>query len=493
MPLADRIPVSTDNFSTDFKQAVPPGCGRTARDPTRHPLGSFTPREQSELLGRPVPDAFDEQRQAMASAPTDDPVNRLVYLYASTYLQDDILFKVDRASMACSLGPCPVPRRRARRVPGRLPTRLKMRRLDTKHILKRAMADRLPAGIADRPRRGSAFQSPNGSRESCAHRCRKSCTRPDQPSGHLRRDDRNASRLEHLSGRRDHRKQLWTLFVFQLWHRRWVENDAPGTGARLTVQRLRSRRHRHEAPSRRTALVPAVGRCATTRNRGRGGGRRVRRARVRRVRSSPADCRIDSAPRSPDLVEQQRKTASAFGWQCAALLEQHPEFESQFLDWIQPLGPQSFRGKRVLDAGCGTGRHARYAATYGAAEVVALDLSGAVDALARTCRGSTTSTSSRAIFSGRRSATADGGGFDLVYSIGVLHHLPDPYAGPELRLPARWHDRRLGLRLREQRIRAERRRADASSLHESPTLDAAALAWPLAAGFTVLPRASTAR
>jgi asparagine synthase (glutamine-hydrolysing) len=28
---------------------------------------------------------------------------------------------------------------------------------------------------------------------------------------------------EHMRGRRDHRKPLWTLFMFQLWHRRWIE------------------------------------------------------------------------------------------------------------------------------------------------------------------------------------------------------------------------------------------------------------------------------
>jgi hypothetical protein len=28
---------------------------------------------------------------------------------------------------------------------------------------------------------------------------------------------------EHMSGRRDHRKPLWTLLAFQLWHRRWAE------------------------------------------------------------------------------------------------------------------------------------------------------------------------------------------------------------------------------------------------------------------------------
>ena len=40
---------------------------------------------------------------------------------------------------------------------------------------------------------------------------------------------------EHLSGRRDHRKPLWTLFVFQLWHRRWMEGGhrlPPPTSAR---------------------------------------------------------------------------------------------------------------------------------------------------------------------------------------------------------------------------------------------------------------------
>ena len=31
---------------------------------------------------------------------------------------------------------------------------------------------------------------------------------------------------DHLSGRRDHRKPLWTLFVFQLWHRRWAQHPA---------------------------------------------------------------------------------------------------------------------------------------------------------------------------------------------------------------------------------------------------------------------------
>jgi SAM-dependent methyltransferase len=134
----------------------------------------------------------------------------------------------------------------------------------------------------------------------------------------------------------------------------------------------------------------------------------------------------------PDLVEQQRKTASAFGWQWQHFAEQHPEFEAQFLDWLHPIDPECFRGKRVLDAGCGTGRHAHFAARFGAEEVVALDLSDAVEA----ARTNLSAHPNVHVIQGDllrppfRTADA-GGGFDLVYSIGVLHHLPDPRAGFE--------------------------------------------------------------
>src|SRR5215213_2189991 len=114
----------------------------------------------------------------------------------------------------------------------------------------------------------------------------------------------------------------------------------------------------------------------------------------------------DGVPRlvPPDLVEQQRRTAAAFGFEWQHFAEQH--------------------------AGCGTGRHSYYAAKYGASEVVGLDLSEAVE----TARRVLEPFENAAVVQGDllrppfRTA-AEGGGFDLVYSIGVLHHLPDPQAG----------------------------------------------------------------
>jgi SAM-dependent methyltransferase len=131
----------------------------------------------------------------------------------------------------------------------------------------------------------------------------------------------------------------------------------------------------------------------------------------------------------PELAEQQRRTAAAFGYEWQHFDEMHPEYEAQFLDWLHPIGRDFFPGKRVLDAGCGTGRHAYFAGQYGA-EVVGLDLSEAVETASRVLAPFENAVVVQGdVLRPPFRTAAEGGGFDLVYSIGVLHHLPDPYEG----------------------------------------------------------------
>lgn len=134
----------------------------------------------------------------------------------------------------------------------------------------------------------------------------------------------------------------------------------------------------------------------------------------------------------PDLEVEQERTAGAFGWEWRHYVEMHPQYEEQFLDWIHPLRPEFFKGKLVLDAGCGIGRHAYFAARYGAREVVGMDLSAAVDTAFSNLAGLPNAHIVQGdIYRPPFRRPPEGGPFDFAYSIGVLHHLPDPRGGFE--------------------------------------------------------------
>jgi SAM-dependent methyltransferase len=89
------------------------------------------------------------------------------------------------------------------------------------------------------------------------------------------------------------------------------------------------------------------------------------------------------------------------------------------------LGGESLRGKLVLDVGCGFGRHMYVAAEQGA-EVVGIDLSGGVD---RAHAATRAQPGCHVVQGNIFDPPLRDGCFDVVWSFGVLHHLPDPRAG----------------------------------------------------------------
>lgn len=119
------------------------------------------------------------------------------------------------------------------------------------------------------------------------------------------------------------------------------------------------------------------------------------------------------------------RTARAFGYEWKHYAELGDRYRQQFLDWIQPVRPDFFRGKTVLEGGCGKGRHTRLAAEFGATDVVAVDLSDAVDVAFQNTRGLENAHIVQADIHRlplkRR--------FDYGFSVGVLHHLPHPESG----------------------------------------------------------------
>jgi SAM-dependent methyltransferase len=118
-------------------------------------------------------------------------------------------------------------------------------------------------------------------------------------------------------------------------------------------------------------------------------------------------------------------TAENFGWQWQHFVQSDDLYADQFLGWIAPVRPEFFRDKLVLEVGCGKGRHTQLAARWGARDVVGIDLSDAVDTAFAATRDLENVHVVQADIYNLPFARV----FDYAFSVGVLHHLPDPRAG----------------------------------------------------------------
>jgi SAM-dependent methyltransferase len=99
---------------------------------------------------------------------------------------------------------------------------------------------------------------------------------------------------------------------------------------------------------------------------------------------------------------------------------------AQFLDWMDPIDPASLAGGSVLEMGFGNGSLLAHMGAYGPAHLAGIELG---DTLDQTQRNVAHLPASMLELHHGDLTTADLGAFDLVYCIGVLHHLRDPRAG----------------------------------------------------------------
>jgi SAM-dependent methyltransferase/uncharacterized protein YbaR (Trm112 family) len=138
------------------------------------------------------------------------------------------------------------------------------------------------------------------------------------------------------------------------------------------------------------------------------------------------------ADREDSATRAQRETARSFGYEWQAFSEMLPEYEANFRWYFERFSTEAFEGALVLDAGCGTGRHTYYMARSGAREVVAMDFSQAIEVAAYNNRGNRNTHFVQAdiYHPPFRPRT-----FDFLYSLGVLHHLPEPEKGFRTLLP----------------------------------------------------------
>jgi len=166
-------------------------------------------------------------RQIASSVSSKDAVENLLYLDSKTYLPGDILTKVDRMSMAASLeARSPLLDHKLIEYVTRIPSHLKLKRNESKYIFKKAIEGFVPPEILHREKQG--FGVPIGDWINVQLKDRINADLADRrfvERGYFDAKYVNLLLDEHRRGRRDHSHALWTLWMLELWHRRYIDRN----------------------------------------------------------------------------------------------------------------------------------------------------------------------------------------------------------------------------------------------------------------------------
>jgi asparagine synthase (glutamine-hydrolysing) len=214
-PVVRRLPVSRSNLSFDFRaKRFVSGAGFPVAERHQRWMGSFATEERSALLSR------EARHEVDIDSAYADPLNQVLMLDMRLYLENDILVKLDRASMMASLeGRVPLLNNDFVEYATHLPLNMKLRGLRSKFLLKRALRGLLPEAILNRPKKGFGIPVADWFRGPLKEQMLSVLSR-ERIAREGFFDATAVTRLvsDHLEGRRDNRKQLWTLFAFELWH-----------------------------------------------------------------------------------------------------------------------------------------------------------------------------------------------------------------------------------------------------------------------------------
>jgi asparagine synthase (glutamine-hydrolysing) len=152
-----------------------------------------------------------------------DALAKIQYIDFKTYLPDDILTKVDRASMAHSLEVrCPFLDHPLVEYVAGLPSELKLRGARSKIVLKEALRGLLPARILDRPKMGFAMPVGDWLRGPLQSLVAEEVAAPLHTHGFFDPATVQTWWRQHRSGRRNRSTELWALLIFNRWHRRFA-------------------------------------------------------------------------------------------------------------------------------------------------------------------------------------------------------------------------------------------------------------------------------
>jgi len=172
-------------------------------------------------------DALDLLLTAYRESDAPDFLDATLGVDAALYLPDDLLVKVDIASMAHSLeARSPFLDHEFMEFAATIPSDLKVRGRTKKYILKRALSDLLPHEILHRPKMGFGVPIDHWLRHELHDLAYDTLLGPRcLGRGYFRPETVQRLLDEHVRGRANWHYLLWTLLMLELWHRTYVDGD----------------------------------------------------------------------------------------------------------------------------------------------------------------------------------------------------------------------------------------------------------------------------
>ncbi|HXB06148.1 MAG TPA: asparagine synthase (glutamine-hydrolyzing) [Puia sp.] len=185
----------------------------------------ITEKEVESFLGRPFERYHTFFEDGKLLEHNDGTVNRLLAIDYKTFLVDNNLVKMDRATMSVSLeGREPMLDHRVIEFLARLPSSLKIRNGVNKWLLKEVVHKYIPKALMERPKR--PFIAPlmvwfrEDLKEQLRYYLSEKCL---SATGVFSHGPIIQLRDEYLAGKKVNYQKLWQVLMFQLWYDRWIE------------------------------------------------------------------------------------------------------------------------------------------------------------------------------------------------------------------------------------------------------------------------------
>lgn len=225
------LPDKDKNYNLSFKlERFLRGCREPLERRHHSWMGAFSREERLQLLRSgsqsfSTDELFYEIYNYLAEVESAEVFNKLSYLYLRTYLMDQVLVKVDRMSMANALEVrSPFLDYEFVELVESVPLKYKKHGLELKYLLKKMMAGKLPENIIHRKKQGFGIPLSAWFKGELKGFVLETLSEKNiKDSGFFEYNFVKEILDDHFVGKKDNRKQIWSILIWQMWYNKWCK------------------------------------------------------------------------------------------------------------------------------------------------------------------------------------------------------------------------------------------------------------------------------